>query len=132
MAINSFNLEFKRNGAYSSIVFRNKHFLDNVAVTGLGTFEPEFGFSIYQDTLNYTDKLLSILTSCVTVDYEGNKHDSLDTAKEHIYIEVNGKAAELLEVSQGKGNGHLDFYFKFKVDKPFLPSEIDSLKIYVN
>ncbi len=131
VAINGFKLEFKRNGSYSSIVFPNKDYLDNTTITELGTTEPVFGFSIYQDTLNYTDKLLSTLTSCVTVDYEGNEHDRLDTAKEHIYIEINGKAAELLEVSQGKGNGHVDFYFKFKVDKPFLPSEIDSLKISV-
>ncbi len=131
VAINSFNLEFKRNGVYSSIVFPNKYFLDNAAVTGLGTLEPVFGFSIYQDSLNYTDSLLSLLVSCVTVDYEENKFDRLETAKEHIYIEVNGKEAELLEVRQGKGNGHLDFYFKFKVEKPFLPAEIDSLKISV-
>lgn len=102
-------------------------YTDNGRITVDGTSEVTFEFGIYQDSLPYTEPLLNILNGCVTVDYEENTFDRLDTAKDHITLTVNGEPAELAEVRLGKGNGHVDYSFTATVGDGF---PLDTLKTF--
>ena len=87
-----------------------------------------FGFSIYQRVLFETEELSKLLWQVSTVKYDGEAlADSAVLANEHMKISVNGEPVTITKVTQGKGNGHSDFYFWF--DGDVKKDEISSVSV---
>lgn len=129
--IDAFSFCFAQNGNVSFAHGENKEYIDNAMLRDAETPEFVFSFSLYQDSFEYTEPLLAILNSVVTVDYEGNRFDTLALAQEHVTVKMNGEAATLSEVRLGAGNGHRDFYFTFNTDTEISMKEIRSFSIEI-
>ncbi len=129
--VDRFAYYFDLGDKYPMERWRNVAYLDNgmLQVTDNGNFA--FSFSIYQDALPYVEPLYTLLNSIVTVDYEGNRFDTLSLANEHITITLNGQATTVSEVRLGAGNGHRDFYITFVTDVMLDLREIRSFSIEV-
>lgn len=76
-----------------------------------------FGFSLYQRVLFQTDDLRELLNETVTLRYDGELlSENADKANEHVKIYINDEEQKITKVSQGKGNGHIDYYFHIDTD----------------
>ena len=76
----------------------------------------QFGFSVYQRVLFQTEELSRLLWNMSTVKYDGTiLRENADIANEHMKVLINGEPVQITKVSQGKGNGHTDFYFWFDI-----------------
>ena len=130
-AVDRFAYYFDLGEKYPMERWRNVAYLDNgmLQVTENGNFV--FSFGIYQDALPYVEPLYTLLDSIVTVDYEGNRFDTLALANEHITITLNGQKTTVSEVRLGAGNGHRDFYITFATDVMLDLREIRSFGIEV-
>ena len=72
----------------------------------------QFGFSVYQRVLFQTEELSRLLWNMSTVKYDGTiMHENADIANEHMKVFINGEPVKIIKVTQGRGNGHTDFYF---------------------
>ena len=128
-SINSFSLEMEKN--------ENKEFvtkgenLDYLDYLKLGYTKKGglcFSFSIYQRVLFKTEELHNLLFSVVTKRYDGETIlQNADLINKHLKLSVNGEMLKCREVTQGKGNGHSDYYFWF--DKDLKKDDIKTLMI---
>ncbi|MCK9477926.1 MAG: hypothetical protein M0R40_00280 [Firmicutes bacterium] len=72
----------------------------------------QFSFSLYQRVLFQTEELNSLLWNMSTTRYDGTVlQTDVGIANEHMKILINGDPVKITQVTQGKGNGHTDFYF---------------------
>ena len=87
-----------------------------------------FGLSLYQRTLFQTEGLKNILHQTVTVGYDGEVlSENADKANEHIKIYINDEEQKIVKVSQGKGNGHIDY--KFHLDTKMAKEDIMKVEV---
>mgnify|MGYP003299375997 CR=1 FL=1 len=90
-----------------------------------------FGFSIYQRVLFQTEEIYKILLDISNVGYDGEiLSEDTNAANNHMKILINGEPAKITKVTQGKGNGHMDFYFWLDCDVK--KEDISSVQISFN
>jgi len=119
-SISGFNLktEKKENGEYQT-TGENIDYLDYLKLSYNKKYGMCFGFSIYQRVLFQTDDLHKKLWNVSTEKYDGTVlAENSDLANERMKIYINGEKVKITKVTQGKGNGHSDFYFWFNSDIP--------------
>ena len=74
-------------------------------------------FSIYQRVLFETEELYKLLQAVSTHRYDGEMlSENADIANEHMKILIGESPVTITKVTQGKGNGHTDFYFWLDCD----------------
>ena len=111
--IDGFSLKTEKgeNGEYKTRG-ENLDYLDYLKLSYNKKDGMYFGFSIYQRVLFQTDELYQKLWNISTEAYDGTMLlDSADLANEQMKIKINGTPVLITKVTQGKGNGHSDFYF---------------------
>ncbi|MBR6632875.1 MAG: hypothetical protein IKL05_01070 [Clostridia bacterium] len=87
-----------------------------------------FSFSLYQRTLPQTEALNNYLNQMVTINYEGEVLlENADKANECIKIYINDQEQKIVKVSQGKGNGHIDY--KFHIDTKSAKEDITKISV---
>lgn len=127
--IYSFSLEMTKNenGEYVT-TGENLDYLDYLRLSYNKKDGMYLGFSIYQRVLFQTTELSQMLWNASTVKYDGTiLAENADYANEHMKISINGEPVVIKKVTQGKGNGHEDFYFWF--DCGFKKDDITSVSV---
>ena len=111
--INSFSLNAVKNENNTfNLSGENLNYLDYVKMYYSKNNGLQFGFSVYQRVLFQTEELSRLLWDMSTVKYDGTTlQENADMANEHVKVLINGEHVKIIKVSQGKGNGHTDFYF---------------------
>ncbi len=106
----------------------NLEYLDYIHITTSKDEGLIFGFSLYQRVMFQTEELSQIMWDISNVRYDGEiLQESPQKANEHIKINVNGEPVEIAEITQGKGNGHTDFYLY--LDKVITAADINTIDI---
>lgn len=71
-----------------------------------------FGFSMVASHLFADDKFSQLCSDMSTIRYDDVRlHDNADIANNHMKIYINDIPVKIIEVTQGKGNNHQDYYF---------------------
>ena len=110
--INSFTLNWQKTPDGYVSEGENLDYLDYLRLYCDWQEGIKIGFSLYQRVLFQTEELNNLLRETVTVRYDGELlAENADKANEHIKIYINGEEQKITKVSQGKGNGHTDYYF---------------------
>ncbi len=123
----SANISKKDNGAFE-ILGENLEYLDYIHITTSKDEGLIFGFSLYQRVMFQTEELSKIMWDISNVRYDGEiLQDSPQKANERIKIKINGEPVKIAEITQGKGNGHTDFYLH--LDKAVTVADINTIEI---
>lgn len=118
--INAFALNWQRTPEGWSSSGENLDYLDYIRLYYDWQNGISFGFSLYQRTLFKTEELNNIMRQTITVGYDGEViSENADKANERVKIYINDIEQKITKVSQGKGNGHIDYMFHLdaKIDK---------------
>ena len=130
--IGTLSFTFQKFDTYSVSSGQNMNYIDNLRLENTEGDEYVLSFQIFQDSLPYTEDLLVLLNSIVTLTYEGEVFDVLDKANEHVSILINGEKATLTEVRSGAGNGHRDFYFTILPAAPIEFKVMDNFEFVIS
>jgi len=115
--INSFTLNWRKTPDGYVSEGENLDYLDYLTLCYDWQEGIKFGFSLYQRVLFQTEELSNLLRETVTVRYDGELlSENADKANECIKIYINDEEQKITKVSQGKGNGHTDYYFHLDTD----------------
>ena len=115
--VNSFELNWQKTPEGYVSEGENLDYLDYLRLNYNWQEGVNFGFSLYQRVLFQTEELSNMLRETVTVRYDGELlGENADKANEHIKIYINDEQQKITKVSQGKGNGHIDYYFHLDTD----------------
>jgi len=129
--IQSFSLSAKRQED-NTLITEGEH-LDYLTYPRLYYSKKDgmcFGFSLYQRVLFQTVDLNTLLWDISTQSYDGTTlSQTADKANQHMEIIINGQPVTITRVTQGKGNGHSDFYFWF--DLALRKEQIDSVSVHL-
>ena len=116
--INSFTLNWQKTPDGYVSEGENLDYLDYLRLNYTWQDGINFSFSMYQRVLFQTDEIRNLLLETVTVRYDGELlSENADKANERIKIYINDEEQKITKVSQGKGNGHTDYYFHLDTDK---------------
>jgi len=115
--IDSFALNWQKTPEGWTSEGENLDYLDYIRIYYDWHEGISFGFSLYQRTLFQTEGLKNILHQTVTERYDGEEiRENADKANEYIKIYINDQEQRIVKVSQGKGNGHIDYRFYLDAD----------------
>jgi len=116
--VSSFSLESVKSEAGQFIgQGENADYLDYLKLSYSKDKGLVFSFSLYQRVLFQTDALHTLLREMLTVHYDGTETGkSADYANKHMKISINDSPIRIHKVEQGKGNGHVDYYFYLDCD----------------
>ncbi len=111
--ISSFTIEgIKNKSGTFDVSGENKQYLSNLAMSWSKTEGLCISFSLYQNVLFQTEKLITTLNSTITKNREGESiQEDAHVANEHLNIYINEEKVKILSVGEGQGNGHQDYYF---------------------
>jgi len=117
-SINSFTLNWQKTPDGYVSDGENLDYLDYLRLNCNWQEGISFSFSLYQRVLFQTEELSNLLRETVTVRYDGELlSENADKANEHIKIYINDEEQKITKVSQGKGNGHTDYYFHLDTNR---------------
>ncbi len=130
--IDTLSFTFQKYDSYSVSSGQNMNYIDNLRLENTEGDEYILSFQIFQDSLPYTEDLLVLLNSIVTLTYEGETFDVLDKANKHTSILINGEKATVTAVRSGAGNGHRDFYFTILPATPIEFKVMDNFEFVIS
>ena len=112
--VRQISLEMKKENNEFIINGENLNYLDDIKIKSTRTEGMCFNFSIYQRVKTEAEEIISLFEKIINEDYEGNLINSdLEKANKYIKIRVNNESVYINKISQGKGNGHVDYYIYF-------------------
>lgn len=115
MPISSFTLELTKNefGEFEPSG-ENYQYLSNICINRSSSQNGNtyFDFAIYQNVMDYTLELITLLDKMYTLNIDRNRiQQNADFANKHMEISINGEKLNIIDVTEGMGNGHKDYYF---------------------
>ncbi|MBE7010237.1 MAG: hypothetical protein E7418_01955 [Ruminococcaceae bacterium] len=112
-SVSSFSLEYEKQGGEGTVVAQeNMDYLDYVTLSYNKSDGIVLSFSLYQRVLFQTDALHALLRQMPTTYYDGTDAGrTTEFANGHMRIAINGEPVTIHRVGQGRGNGHIDYYF---------------------
>lgn len=111
--ISSFTIELAKNelGEFETSG-ENYQYLSNISMYGSKGSNTYLDFAIYQNVMEYTSELIELLNKMYTVNIDNHViAENADFAKEHMQIYVDNEKMNIIDVQEGMGNGHQDYYF---------------------
>lgn len=129
--IRRFSLEMKNENDGFIVDGENLNYFDDIKIRNTRNEGLCFEFSIYQRADVETAEINSLFGKLINEDYEGNLvNNDHENANKYIKIRVNNEEVNINYISQGKGNGHVDYYIYFgeNTDKV----NIDNLEVQVS
>ncbi|USF29057.1 hypothetical protein [Clostridium sp. MD294] len=111
--ISSFTIELIKNklGEFE-ISGENYQYLSNISMYGSKDGKTYLDLAIYQNVMEYTSELMALLNKMYTINIDNHViAQNADFAKEHMQIYVDDEKMNIIDVQEGMGNGHQDYYF---------------------
>lgn len=131
-AVDTLSFSFENRESYGIARGEHLEYIDNLRLESNADGTYTLSFQLFQDALPYIEPLFLLLNSTVTLSYEGERFDALDTANEHTLFLLNGEKAVVTEVRSGAGNGHRDFYFILQTTDPIAFEDLYSFEFVIS